>query len=303
MTDVAKLYIGNLSSRTVYRDLEEAFSKFGRIRSVEMKRRFAFVDFAHKNDAENAIHSMDGKDLDGNKLVVEWTKGKPRNGRSGSPRYDSRRRSRPGTGRRPPERSDYRIAVSNLPDRCHWSELKDHFRQVGEVVFGDVVGTRGVIEFKYREDMESAIKELDGVKWRGYALQVEKDLRSRDDRRDRGGSRRNTRRSRSRSYSSRSRSYSPRSRSTSADRRDKRKSRNSSRSPSETKPKERERDRDSKSPPESPRDRKRKGSESPRDSKKRRYDSHSPTPTKEGGGGGASNNNGPSSPKDKGEQN
>jgi arginine/serine-rich splicing factor 4/5/6 len=299
MTDVAKLYIGNLSSRTVYRDLEDAFSKFGRIRSVEMKRRFAFVDFAHKNDAENAIHSMDGKDLDGNKLVVEWTKGKPRNGRSGSPRYDSRRRSRPGTGRRPPERSDYRIAVSNLPDRCHWSELKDHFRQVGEVVFGDVVGTRGVIEFKYRDDMESAIKELDGVKWRGYALQVEKDLRSRDDRRDRGGSRRNSRRSRSRSYSSHSRSYSPRSRSGSADRREKRRSRNSSRSP-ETKPKERER---SKSPPDSPRDRKRKGSESPRDGKKRRYDSHSPTPTKDGVT--KDNSNGPPSPreKDKGEQN
>jgi len=139
---------------------------------------------------------MDGKDLDGKRLVVQWTKGKPR--RSGSPRgYDSRRRS----GRRPPERSDYRIAVSNLPDRCHWSELKDHFRQAGEVVFGDVMGTRGVIEFKYRDDMENAIKELDGVKWRGYTLQVEKDLRSRDN------LRRSSRRSRSRSRSS-SRSYS-----------------------------------------------------------------------------------------------
>jgi len=151
---------------------------------------------------------MDGKDLDGKRLVVQWTKGKPRTGRSGSPRgYDSRRRS----GRRPPERSDYRIAVSNLPDRCHWSELKDHFRQAGEVVFGDVMGTRGVIEFKYRDDMENAIKELDGVKWRGYTLQVEKDLRSRDNlRRSRRSPSRSYSRSRSRSYSrSRSRSKSP----------------------------------------------------------------------------------------------
>jgi len=43
MTEVAKLYIGNISYRTVHKDLEEAFSKFGRIRSVELKRRFAFV--------------------------------------------------------------------------------------------------------------------------------------------------------------------------------------------------------------------------------------------------------------------
>jgi len=154
---------------------------------------------------------MDGKDFDGKRLIVEWTKRKPRSGRS--PRgYDSRRRSRPATGRNPPERSDYRLAVYNLPDRCHWSELKDHFRQIGNVVFSDVIGTRGVIEYKYKEDMENAIKELNGVKWRGYSLQVEKDLRSRD------SHRRRSRRSRSRSDDSRSPSYSSRSRSRSGDR-------------------------------------------------------------------------------------
>jgi len=177
-------------------------------------------DFARKSDAEEALHGMNGKDLDGKRLVVEWTKGKPRTGRSGSPRgYDSgRRRGRSGTGRRPPERSDYRLAVYNLPDRCHWSELKDHFRQAGDVVFSDVMGTRGVIEYKYRDDMENAIKELNGVKWRGYSLQVEKDLRSRDSYRR---SRRSRSRSRNRSRSdsrSRSPSYSrSRSRSRSSD--------------------------------------------------------------------------------------
>jgi len=142
---------------------------------------------------------------------VEWTKGQARGpgGRRNQPRRyggDSRRRSgRSSTGRRPPERSDYRIAVSNLPDRCHWSELKDHFRQAGPVVFGDVWGTRGVIEFKYKVDMEFAIKEYDGVKWKGHALAVEKDLRAR---RSRSRSRnRRSRRSRSRS-DSRSRSRS-----------------------------------------------------------------------------------------------
>jgi len=172
---------------------------------------------------------MDGKDFDGRKLIVEWPVGKPRSNRSN---HDSRRRSRPGTGRRPPERSDYRIAVSNLPDRCHWSELKDHFRQIGKVVFGDVIGTRGVIEFKYRDDMEAAIKELDGVKWRGYTLQVEKDLRTGHRR-----SRRNRSRSRSRSHS-RNRSRSPsRSRSRSP-------SRNRSRSRSSSRSLERKRDRE-----------------------------------------------------------
>jgi len=178
---------------------------------------------------------MDGKDFDGRKLIVEWPVGKPRSNRSS---HDSRRRSRTGTGRRPPERSDYRIAVSNLPDRCHWSELKDHFRQIGKVVFGDVIGTRGVIEFKYRDDMEAAIKELDGVKWRGYTLQVEKDLRTGHRR-----SRRNRSRSRSRSHS-RNRSRSPsRSRSHSRNR-SRSPSRNRSRSRSSSRSNEKKRDRE-----------------------------------------------------------
>jgi len=213
MTDVSKLYVGNLSSNTESTDIQDAFSSYGRIRSVEMKRRYAFVDFAHKSDAESALNSMNGKEIDGSKLIVEWTKVQARGPGSLSRRNTPRRYgdSRRSVGRRPPERSDYRIAVSNLPDRCHWSELKDYFRQAGPVVFGDVWGTRGVIEFKYKVDMTYAIKEYDGVKWKGYALTVEKDLRTRRsrsrDRRHRERSRRNRSDSRSRSRSgSRSRS-------------------------------------------------------------------------------------------------
>jgi len=212
MTDVSKLYVGNLSSNTESTDIQDAFSSYGRIRSVEMKRRYAFVDFAHKSDAESALNSMNGKEIDGSKLIVEWTKGQARGPGSLSRRNTPRRYgdSRRSAGRRPPERSDYRIAVSNLPDRCHWSELKDYFRQIGPVVFGDVWGTRGVIEFKYKVDMAYAIKEFDGSKWKGYTLTVEKDLRTRRSRsRDRRHRvRERSRRSRSGDSRSRSRSRS-----------------------------------------------------------------------------------------------
>ncbi|XBJ22251.1 hypothetical protein VPH35_000675 [Triticum aestivum] len=39
----ARLYVGRLSSRTRSRDLEYLFSKYGRIREVELKRDYAFI--------------------------------------------------------------------------------------------------------------------------------------------------------------------------------------------------------------------------------------------------------------------
>ncbi|GER57295.1 RNA-binding (RRM/RBD/RNP motifs) family proteinwith retrovirus zinc finger-like domain [Striga asiatica] len=38
-----RLYVGHLSSRTRSRDLEHIFSRYGRVRDVDMKRDYAFV--------------------------------------------------------------------------------------------------------------------------------------------------------------------------------------------------------------------------------------------------------------------
>uniref|UniRef100_A0A2P2M7S3 Arginine/serine-rich splicing factor n=1 Tax=Rhizophora mucronata TaxID=61149 RepID=A0A2P2M7S3_RHIMU len=38
-----RLYVGHLASRTRSRDLEHFFSKYGRVRDVDMKRDYAFV--------------------------------------------------------------------------------------------------------------------------------------------------------------------------------------------------------------------------------------------------------------------
>jgi len=151
---------------------------------VEMKNRFAFVGFYNKRDAGAAIDGMDGKDFEGNKLIVEWTKGQPRGKRGGrdsrgSDRDYRDRQNHNSSVRRkvPPERSDYRVVVSNVPEKCHWTELKDKFREAGYVVFGDVWGSRGVVEFKYEEDMKIAIKKFNKSEWKGYTLRVERDRR------------------------------------------------------------------------------------------------------------------------------
>ncbi|KAG4181157.1 hypothetical protein ERO13_A10G208800v2 [Gossypium hirsutum] len=92
-----RLYVGHLSSRTRSRDLEDMFSRYGRIRDVDMKRDYAFVEFSDPRDADDARYSLNGRDLDGSRIIVEFAKGVPR-GPGGSRDYLGRGPT-PGSGR------------------------------------------------------------------------------------------------------------------------------------------------------------------------------------------------------------
>ncbi|XP_038697681.1 serine/arginine-rich splicing factor RS2Z32-like isoform X2 [Tripterygium wilfordii] len=76
-----RLYVGRLSSRTRSRDLERLFSRYGRVRDVDMKRDYAFVEFSDPRDADDARYSLDGRDFDGSRIIVESAKGVPRGSR------------------------------------------------------------------------------------------------------------------------------------------------------------------------------------------------------------------------------
>ncbi|EOY18433.1 PREDICTED: serine/arginine-rich splicing factor RS2Z32 isoform X3 [Theobroma cacao] len=93
-----RLYVGHLSSRTRSRDLEDMFSRYGRIRDVDMKRDYAFVEFSDPRDADDARYALNGRDLDGSRIIVEFAKGVPR-GPGGSRDYPGRGGPTPGSGR------------------------------------------------------------------------------------------------------------------------------------------------------------------------------------------------------------
>ncbi|KAF9584983.1 hypothetical protein BGW38_004391 [Lunasporangiospora selenospora] len=74
------VYVGHLSSRTERRDVEELFEKYGRILSVELKHGgFAFVEYEDPRDADDAVTKLNGYELDGHRISVEWSR------RSGGP--------------------------------------------------------------------------------------------------------------------------------------------------------------------------------------------------------------------------
>lgn len=84
-----KLYVGNLSFNTTSYDLEELFGQIGTVQSANVvedrdtgrSRGFGFVEMSSKEEGQNAIAELNGKDLDGRSLTIN--EAKPRENRGG----------------------------------------------------------------------------------------------------------------------------------------------------------------------------------------------------------------------------
>ncbi|TYZ57409.1 hypothetical protein PybrP1_011517 [[Pythium] brassicae (nom. inval.)] len=76
------LYIANLPHSLVEADLEELFSKFGRLEKCEVildpatreSRGFGFVTFDDVRDASDAVNELNGKEIQGRRIRVEHAK-------------------------------------------------------------------------------------------------------------------------------------------------------------------------------------------------------------------------------------
>ncbi|CAM0957942.1 unnamed protein product [Alopecurus aequalis] len=176
-----RLYVGRLASRTRTRDLEYLFSRYGRIREVELKRDYAFIEYSDPRDADDARYNLDGRDVDGSRIIVEFAKGVPRGSGSSREREYVGRGPAPGTGR------CFNCGIDGHWARdCRAGDWKNKCYRCGE---------RGHIERNCQNSPRSTRRE------RSYS-------RSPSPRRGRARSRSYSR-SRSRSYSrSRSRSFS-----------------------------------------------------------------------------------------------
>src|SRR6185436_510646 len=85
-----KLYVGNLSFQTTENDLQTMFGEAGTVQSVSIiedretgrSRGFGFVEMTTAEEAQAAIASFDGKEIDGRNLKVN--EAKPREDRGGN---------------------------------------------------------------------------------------------------------------------------------------------------------------------------------------------------------------------------
>ncbi|KAJ4934592.1 hypothetical protein JOQ06_007383 [Pogonophryne albipinna] len=217
-----RVYIGRLSYNVREKDIQRFFSGYGKLMEIDLKNGYGFVEFEDNRDADDAVYELNGKELCGERVIIENARGprrdrdRDRDGHGGGYRGgepSSGYSSRSHTGRDkygPPVRTEYRVIVENLSSRCSWQDLKDFMRQAGEVTYADAHKERtneGVIEFRSHSDMKRAIDKLDGTDINGRKIHLVAD-RQRKRRSDPGSRSRSRSRRRSHSRSSKSRSRS-----------------------------------------------------------------------------------------------
>ncbi|KAJ7399399.1 Serine/arginine-rich splicing factor 5 [Pitangus sulphuratus] len=87
-----RVFIGRLNPAAREKDVERFFKGYGRIRDIDLKRGFGFVEFEDPRDADDAVYELDGKELCSERVVefasysdlknaIEKLSGKEINGR------------------------------------------------------------------------------------------------------------------------------------------------------------------------------------------------------------------------------
>jgi cold-inducible RNA-binding protein len=83
-----KMYVGNMNYSTTEEKLNTLFGEFGEVVSVKIitepvtnrSRGFGFVEMANDEEADNAIKSINGKEVDGRMLKVNEARDKKDDG-------------------------------------------------------------------------------------------------------------------------------------------------------------------------------------------------------------------------------
>lgn len=83
---MSRVYIGRLSYRAREKDVERFFKGYGKILEVDLKNGYGFVEFDDPRDADDAVYDLNGKELCGERVIVEHTKGPRRDGGYGGGR-------------------------------------------------------------------------------------------------------------------------------------------------------------------------------------------------------------------------
>eukprot|EP00928_Gymnodinium_smaydae_P027368 TRINITY_DN21190_c0_g1_i2.p1 TRINITY_DN21190_c0_g1~~TRINITY_DN21190_c0_g1_i2.p1 ORF type:complete len:411 (+),score=42.62 TRINITY_DN21190_c0_g1_i2:55-1233(+) len=140
----SRLFVGNLAWSVTWQDLKDVFRTVGEVNHVELmteghvpggrSKGCAIVEFRDRNDAKRAIAELNDTELAGRPMLVraDEVESAPMKGGFG------------GAGGDAEDELRCRVFVGNLDFSVTWQDLKDHMREVGEVVFAEVMTEGGV---------------------------------------------------------------------------------------------------------------------------------------------------------------
>lgn len=198
------VYVWNLSPETSWQDLKDHMRRAGNVDSASVLTNSqgeslccGVVVYQKPQEAIRAIRELQNSELKGNPIYVREDRAQSQGGGRGFSRGSGGRggvgrgRSGRGSGGRGGRggRGDEpgaQLFVGNLSFETTWRELKDHFRQCGDVAHAEVKTNPqgqskcfGTVTFSSREEAEEAINQLNGSELQGSSLEVRFDQRSR----------------------------------------------------------------------------------------------------------------------------
>lgn len=129
-----RVFLGRLPRDIKEKDVERFFRGFGRIREINLKNGFGFVEFQDYKDADDAVYEMNHKELMGERITVEHARPTSRSGGSGGGGGGGGRDGGRdgGSGMRrsggfrfrdrygAPYNTEFKITVENLSSRASW---------------------------------------------------------------------------------------------------------------------------------------------------------------------------------------
>jgi RNA recognition motif-containing protein len=201
------VYVWNLSYETSWQDLKDHMRKAGNVDQASILTDpdgesigCGVVVYQRGHEAARAIRELNDSDLKGRAIHLREDRVQTgrggggrgggrgrggrggRGGRDGGGRGGGRNGGGRGGGRGGMSGGDgCQLFIGNLSFDTTWMELKDHFRQCGDVERSDVKFSDGksrgfgTVRFLNSSDAEAAISRLNGVELQGRALEVRLD--------------------------------------------------------------------------------------------------------------------------------
>lgn len=207
----SRVYVGNLSWDVAWQDLKDHMRQAGEVVHAEVisesngrSKGCGIVEYSTAEEAQEAISTLTDTEIKGRMIFVREdreTSGGGGPGRGGG-RYGGRgggrgrgrggryRNYRPNPNYSPDQNNDgngeesagaggCQLFVGQLSYDTTWRELKDHFRQCGDVERAEVHTNMngrskgfGTVRFYNKKDADSAIEKLNGVELQGRSLVV-----------------------------------------------------------------------------------------------------------------------------------
>ncbi|ORY34640.1 hypothetical protein BCR39DRAFT_513770 [Naematelia encephala] len=186
-----RLYVGNLAYDCNYKDLEKYMSGAGGdvifteilITPTGQSKGCGIVEFSNPEDAQRAKADLADKPFMGRSVFIREDREEaarfgvtPIPGKVGLAMGESNHYLGAANA------NNRNIFVGSIPFQASWQDLKDLFRQAGEVIRADIGMTpdgrakgNGTVVFSDPEGAKAAIEMFNGYDWYGSILQVRED--------------------------------------------------------------------------------------------------------------------------------